>query len=48
MLTLESLRAWARAILRDVMMLWFARRHPDTPFAARALCYFAAAYARST
>lgn len=47
MIILESLRTWARRILRDVMMLWFARRHPDTPFAARALCYFAAAYALS-
>jgi uncharacterized membrane protein YkvA (DUF1232 family) len=43
----QSLRNWARRILRDVMMLWFARSHPDTPFAARALCYLAAAYALS-
>jgi uncharacterized membrane protein YkvA (DUF1232 family) len=47
MTILQSLRNWARDILRDVMMLWFARRHPDTPFAARALCYVAAAYALS-
>jgi uncharacterized membrane protein YkvA (DUF1232 family) len=28
-------------------MLWFARRHPDTPLLAKALCMFAAAYALS-
>jgi uncharacterized membrane protein YkvA (DUF1232 family) len=39
--------AWARRIKRDVVMLWFARRHPDTPFLAKALCIFAAAYALS-
>jgi uncharacterized membrane protein YkvA (DUF1232 family) len=44
---IETLRNWARRIVRDAMMLWFARRHPDTPFAARALCFFAAAYALS-
>lgn len=28
-------------------MLWFARRHPDTPFLAKALCVFTVAYALS-
>ena len=28
-------------------MLWFAQRHPDTPFFPRALCVFAVAYALS-
>lgn len=28
-------------------MLWFARRHPDTPLLAKVLCVFAVAYALS-
>lgn len=28
-------------------MLWFARRHPDTPLLAKALCIFTVAYALS-
>jgi len=28
-------------------MLWFARRHPDTPFLAKAICVFTVAYALS-
>lgn len=43
----DTIRRWAREVLRDAMMLWFAQRHPDTPLAARALCFFAAAYALS-
>ena len=42
-----AITAWARRIKRDVVMLWFARRHPDTPLLAKALCIFAAAYALS-
>lgn len=43
----ESIRAWARRIKRDAVMLWFARRHRDTPFLAKALCVFTVAYALS-
>lgn len=43
----DTIRRWSRAVLRDAMMLWFAQRHPDTPLAARAVCFFAAAYALS-
>ena len=42
-----SISLWARRIKRDAVMLWFARRHPDTPFFAKALCFFAVAYALS-
>ena len=42
-----AIAAWARSVKRDVIMLWFARRHPDTPLLAKALCIFAAAYALS-
>ncbi len=47
MSVLAAITAWARRIKRDVVMLWFARRHPDTPLLAKALCIFAAAYALS-
>lgn len=43
----DTLRAWARRIKRDAMTLWFARRHPDTPWYARALGAFVLAYALS-
>lgn len=42
-----TITAWARRLKRDVVMLWFARRHRDTPLLAKALCIFAAAYALS-
>jgi uncharacterized membrane protein YkvA (DUF1232 family) len=47
MSVLATITAWARRLKRDVVMLWFARRHPDTPLLAKALCIFAAAYALS-
>ena len=47
MTIVAAITAWARRIKRDVVMLWFARRHPDTPVLAKALCIFAAAYALS-
>jgi uncharacterized membrane protein YkvA (DUF1232 family) len=43
----ESIRTWARTVKRDVIMLWFARRHPGTPFLVKALCVVAVAYALS-
>lgn len=43
----ESIRIWAKRIKRDAVMLWFARRHPDTPFLPKALCVFTVAYALS-
>ena len=44
---IAAVTGWARRIKRDVVMLWFARRHPDTPLLVKALCMFAAAYALS-
>lgn len=41
------LRAWARSLKRDAMLLWFARRHPRTPWYAKALGVFVVAYALS-
>lgn len=41
------LRAWARRIKRDGVTLWFAARHPRTPWYAKALGAFVVAYALS-
>lgn len=43
----ESIKIWAKRIKRDAVTLWFARRHPDTPFLAKAICIFTVAYALS-
>lgn len=43
----DSVSQWARRLRRDALMLWFARRHPDTPLLAKALCVLAVAYALS-
>jgi len=42
-----GLRAWARRIKRDGVTLWFAARHPGTPWYAKALGAFVVAYALS-
>jgi uncharacterized membrane protein YkvA (DUF1232 family) len=42
-----AIKDWAKRIKRDAVMLWFARSHPDTPFLAKGLCFFAVAYALS-
>ncbi|WP_043115728.1 YkvA family protein [Pseudacidovorax intermedius] len=44
---LDALRRWARQLKRDVLALWFARRHPQTPWHAKALGAFVVAYALS-
>ncbi|SNS60033.1 Protein of unknown function [Noviherbaspirillum humi] len=43
----ETISAWARRIKRDGVTLWFACRHPRTPWAAKALSIFVVAYALS-
>ncbi|OWW23069.1 YkvA family protein [Noviherbaspirillum denitrificans] len=43
----ENLRNWARRLKRDGVALWFASRHPGTPFAAKLLSVFVVAYALS-
>lgn len=44
---LTALRAWARSLQRDAMTLWFARRHPHTPWLAKAMGVLVVAYALS-
>ncbi|MDR2155953.1 MAG: DUF1232 domain-containing protein [Burkholderiaceae bacterium] len=39
--------AWARRIKRDGVTLWFAGKHPQTPWYAKALGLFVVAYALS-
>jgi len=47
MQVLESIRKWERRIKRDSVMLWFACRHPDTPWLPKTICVFVVAYALS-
>jgi len=43
----QRLRQWAVRIKRDAVTLWFALRHPDTPWLAKALAFLVVAYALS-
>jgi uncharacterized membrane protein YkvA (DUF1232 family) len=43
----NSLQVWARKVKRDGITLWFAGRHPATPWYAKALGLFVVAYALS-
>ena len=47
MLSVNRLRRWAQALKRDVMTLWFALKHPRTPWYARILAAIVTAYALS-
>ena len=38
---------WARRVKQDSVMLWFACRHPQTPWLAKAIAAVAVAYALS-
>jgi uncharacterized membrane protein YkvA (DUF1232 family) len=44
---LSRLRAWAAELKAQLLTLWFARLHPDTPWHAKALAVLVAAYAFS-
>lgn len=41
------LKLWAKRIKRDGVTLWFAGKHPGTPWYAKALGLFVVAYALS-
>lgn len=43
----DRLQQWARRIKRDGVTLWFACKHPATPWYAKALGAFVVAYALS-
>lgn len=44
---MNRLKAWAQALKRDVMTLWFALKHPQTPWYARLFAAIVTAYALS-
>jgi uncharacterized membrane protein YkvA (DUF1232 family) len=44
---LNLLKTWAQTLKRDVMTLWFALKHPQTPWHARLLAALVTAYALS-
>jgi len=44
---LARLKDWARGLKRDVVTLWFAYRHPQTPLPAKILAVLVVAYAFS-
>lgn len=41
------LKAWARRLKCDALTLWFARRHPQTPWAVKLLVLVVVGYALS-
>lgn len=43
----ERLKTWATRIRRDGITLWFACKHPRTPWYVKALAWFVVAYALS-
>lgn len=47
MTVIQQLRNWARRLKRDGLSLWFAGRHPGTPWHAKALAALIVAYALS-
>lgn len=47
MTTNDRLKNWAKRIKRDAVTLWFAGKHPTTPWYAKALGVFVVAYALS-
>lgn len=44
---MKRLKAWATALKRDVITLWFVVKHPQTPGLVRALVAVLTAYALS-
>lgn len=44
---LDDLRRWARLLKRQVMVLWFACRHPRTPWLPKLIALCVVAYALS-
>ena len=44
---LARLKAWAAELKTQLITLWFCRRHPDMPWAAKALAILVVAYALS-
>lgn len=45
--TLERFKAWAAKLKEEVIVLWFAYRHPDTPWYAKLVAALVVGYAFS-
>lgn len=43
----KRLAAWAHALKQDGLVLWFALRHPGTPWGVKLLAFVVVAYALS-
>ncbi|MFC3608550.1 YkvA family protein [Stutzerimonas tarimensis] len=44
---LDQTRRWARRLKRQITVLWFSCRHPDTPWLAKAIAFGVVGYAFS-
>lgn len=44
---LQQVRDWAKALKRQVMVLWFSSRHPNTPWLPKLVAIAVVAYALS-
>ncbi len=44
---IRHFKTWARQLKRDGVTLWFACRHPETPWLAKSIAWLAVAYALS-
>lgn len=47
MIVVDQLKSWAKALKKNVVMLWFATQHPQTPWLPKVICIFVVAYALS-
>jgi uncharacterized membrane protein YkvA (DUF1232 family) len=43
----QRIQGWAKELKRDVLVLWFALKNPETPLIARAVAFITVAYALS-
>ncbi|MFM7698870.1 MAG: YkvA family protein [Limnohabitans sp.] len=43
----DAIRYWAKRVKQDSIMLWFAYRHPQTPWMVKSITAVALAYALS-
>ena len=44
---LQSLKEWAKRLKKQIIMLWFASRHPQMPWLPKVIAVVAVAYAFS-
>lgn len=43
----QKIQTWAKELKRDVLVLWFALKNPQTPFLVKAVAFVTVAYALS-